>query len=169
MANSRIQETRASSSSVFSLGSGDQACNECKRRKGRCDRQLPECGPCARNKRHCLYERHSKTPLTRRYLTEVETRLRQAELRLKNAEHRANIAESQLRRSQDAGQHGRATSQTTTSFLPGSVENAAFDSHDSAPSYGNATLLADNNFPILSHSDLPLTATVWSNVHKSAT
>ena len=163
----RPGSSHAESSSLTSLGASDQACNECKRRKGRCDRQLPECGPCARNKRHCLYERHSKTPLTRRYLTEVETRLRQTELRLKNAEHRANIAESQLRRSQDAGQHGRATSQTTTSFLPGSVQNAAFDSHDSAPSYGNATLLADNNFPILSHSDLPLTATVWSNVQQS--
>ncbi|KAF2722841.1 hypothetical protein K431DRAFT_221369 [Polychaeton citri CBS 116435] len=53
------------------LGSADHNCNECIRRKGRCDRQLPECGPCARNKRHCLYERNSKTPLTRKYLTEL--------------------------------------------------------------------------------------------------
>lgn len=78
------------------LGAGDQACNECKRRKGRCDRQLPECGPCARNKRHCLYEGHSKTPLTRRYLTEVEARLRQTELRLRETERRAQLAESKL-------------------------------------------------------------------------
>ncbi|KAF2729908.1 hypothetical protein EJ04DRAFT_446274 [Polyplosphaeria fusca] len=43
----------------------DQACNECRRRKARCDKVLPECGPCKRSRRHCLYERHSKTPLTR--------------------------------------------------------------------------------------------------------
>ncbi|KAF2214700.1 hypothetical protein CERZMDRAFT_37083 [Cercospora zeae-maydis SCOH1-5] len=47
----------------------DQACNECKRRKGRCDKLIPECTSCAKNKRHCLYERHAKTPLTRKHLT----------------------------------------------------------------------------------------------------
>jgi transcriptional regulatory protein GAL4 len=154
----RPGSSHADSSSLTSLGASDQACNECKRRKGRCDRQLPECGPCARNKRHCLYERHSKTPLTRRYLTEVETRLRQTELRLKNAELRASLAESQLRRSKDVGQHGRATS---------SVQNDAFTSHDSTTSYGSATLTADNNFAALPHSDVPLDATVWSNVQHS--
>lgn len=46
---------------------GEQACNECKRRKARCDKALPQCGPCTKNRRHCLYEKHSKTPLTRRY------------------------------------------------------------------------------------------------------
>lgn len=96
MATSQTQDQSAGSSTVLPLGSGDQACNECKRRKGRCDRQLPECGPCARNKRHCLYERHSKTPLTRRYLTEVEARLKQTETRLRDAEQRARLAEAQL-------------------------------------------------------------------------
>lgn len=79
-----------------SLGAGDTACNECKRRKGRCDRVLPECGPCARNKRHCLYERNAKTPLTRKHLTAVEERLRQAEARLRVAEARARVAEGRL-------------------------------------------------------------------------
>ncbi|KAK4560364.1 hypothetical protein LTR86_005560 [Recurvomyces mirabilis] len=78
------------------LGLNEQACNECKRRKGRCDRQLPECGPCERNKRHCLYEKHSKTPLTRKYLTFVEERLRQAELRARQLERRALLAEAKL-------------------------------------------------------------------------
>ncbi|TKA65105.1 hypothetical protein B0A55_10040 [Friedmanniomyces simplex] len=86
----------ALSSTLPGLGLNDQACNECKRRKGRCDRQLPECGPCARNKRHCLYERHSKTPLTRKYLTSVEERLRQAELRWRQMERRAQVAEAKL-------------------------------------------------------------------------
>lgn len=96
MAEQRPRSMQANHMPLTSLGVGDQACNECKRRKGRCDRQLPECGPCARNKRHCLYERHSKTPLTRRYLTEVEARLRQTEARLKAAEQRATLAETQL-------------------------------------------------------------------------
>lgn len=29
----------------------DQACNECRRRKARCDKILPECGPCKKNRR----------------------------------------------------------------------------------------------------------------------
>ena len=114
MASVQTPHTRAGSSFGLPLGSGDQACNECKRRKGRCDRQLPECGPCARNKRHCLYERHSKTPLTRRYLTEVETRLKQTETRLRDAEQRAAIAESQLQivqRSQPPGQNQSVVAQ----------------------------------------------------------
>ncbi|KAM0702561.1 hypothetical protein Q7P35_009991 [Cladosporium inversicolor] len=108
MAESQTQDTRAGPSSVLSLGSGDQACNECKRRKGRCDRRLPECGPCARNKRHCLYERHSKTPLTRRYLTEVEARLRQTEIRLREAEQRATFAEARLQTVQPVQPSGQS-------------------------------------------------------------
>ena len=73
---------------VPSTGGAGESCNECKRRRGKCDRQLPECGPCARNKRHCLYERHSKTPLTRKHLTAVEERLRQADLKLRASEER---------------------------------------------------------------------------------
>ncbi|KAK4547353.1 hypothetical protein LTR36_001009 [Oleoguttula mirabilis] len=49
-----------------------------------------------KNKRHCLYEKHSKTPLTRKYLTSVEERLRQAELRVRQMERRAQIAEAKL-------------------------------------------------------------------------
>lgn len=100
MAEHQAQTAHAGHLPITSLGVGDQACNECKRRKGRCDRQLPECGPCARNKRHCLYERHSKTPLTRRYLTEVEARLRQTEARLRDAEQRAKLAEARLQSNQ---------------------------------------------------------------------
>lgn len=151
--------------SLTSLGASDQACNECKRRKGRCDRQLPECGPCARNKRHCLYERHSKTPLTRRYLTEVETRLRQTELRLKSAEQRASFAESKLQRSQqlqNAGQHSGSSSQVSAALL-----NDTSIPHDSATSYGSTTLSADSNFARSSQSDLPVDARVWNNDHQN--
>ncbi|KAK7184486.1 hypothetical protein DPSP01_012647 [Paraphaeosphaeria sporulosa] len=78
----------------------DQACNECRRRKARCDKTLPECGPCRKNRRHCLYERHSRTPLTRKYLTQVEEQLRRAQLQAARAEARAHRAEASLRQLQ---------------------------------------------------------------------
>lgn len=78
------------------LGVSDQTCNECKRRKGKCDRLLPECSPCARNRRHCLYEKHSRTPLTRKHLTEVEERLKRAEIRARVAERKVSLAEERL-------------------------------------------------------------------------
>lgn len=74
----------------------DQACNECRRRKARCDKKIPECTPCKKNRRHCLYERHSKTPLTRKYLTEVEEQLRRTQLQALQAEERARVAETRL-------------------------------------------------------------------------
>ncbi|THZ70632.1 hypothetical protein D6C85_05809 [Aureobasidium pullulans] len=55
------------------------ACKECRRRKANCDHKIPECSTCKRYKRHCLYDRLGKTPLTRRHLTEVEHRLSRAE------------------------------------------------------------------------------------------
>tara|TARA_R110002003_G_scaffold68_27_gene6269 strand:- start:3030 stop:5210 length:2181 start_codon:yes stop_codon:yes gene_type:complete len=75
----------------------EQACNECRRRKARCDKTLPECGPCRRNRRHCLYERHSKTPLTRKYLTQVEEQLRRALAQATRAEQRAQLADARVR------------------------------------------------------------------------
>lgn len=54
------------------------SCNECKRRRIKCSRQLPVCELCSKYKRHCLYEKHIKTPLTRKYLTEVEEELQLA-------------------------------------------------------------------------------------------
>ncbi|KPM45009.1 hypothetical protein AK830_g1522 [Neonectria ditissima] len=61
------------------IGSSEQACKECRRRKARCNRSLPTCDLCIKYRRHCLYEKHSRTPLTRRHLTEVEVRLERAE------------------------------------------------------------------------------------------
>ncbi|KAF1343722.1 fungal-specific transcription factor domain-containing protein [Delphinella strobiligena] len=59
------------------------ACKECRRRKANCDHKIPECSICRRYRRHCLYDKHSKTPLTRKHLTEVEHRLNRAEAILK--------------------------------------------------------------------------------------
>ncbi|KAK2012209.1 fungal-specific transcription factor domain-containing protein [Colletotrichum eremochloae] len=57
----------------------DQACKECRRRKAKCNRALPTCNLCVKYRRHCLYEKHARTPLTRKHLTEVEERLERAE------------------------------------------------------------------------------------------
>ncbi|KAL1297482.1 hypothetical protein AAFC00_005004 [Neodothiora populina] len=59
------------------------ACKECRRRKANCDHKIPECSTCRRYRRHCLYDKHSRTPLTRKHLTEVEHRLQRAEAILK--------------------------------------------------------------------------------------
>jgi len=50
------------------LGTADQACKECRRRKAKCNRGIPTCGLCIKYNRHCLYEKHSKTPLTRKHV-----------------------------------------------------------------------------------------------------
>ena len=60
------------------------ACNECRRRKARvgdppldkamkrktdylkCSRELPVCSQCRQYRRHCLYERPTRSPLTRK-------------------------------------------------------------------------------------------------------
>ncbi|RDL34365.1 uncharacterized protein BP5553_07493 [Venustampulla echinocandica] len=68
----------------------NQACNECKRRKGKCDRVAPECSPCRRFRRHCLYEQHSKTPLTRKHLTFVEHRLAGANAEIRSLRRALN-------------------------------------------------------------------------------
>ncbi|KAL7933866.1 fungal-specific transcription factor domain-containing protein [Trichoderma chlorosporum] len=65
------------------LGYAEQACKECRRRKSKCNKGIPTCNMCLRYRRHCLYEKHSRTPLTRRHLTEVEERLEQAEALIK--------------------------------------------------------------------------------------
>ncbi|ROW11228.1 hypothetical protein VMCG_01307 [Cytospora schulzeri] len=61
------------------LGFADQACKECRRRKSKCNKAIPTCNLCVKYRRHCLYEKHSRTPLTRKHLTEVEERLERAE------------------------------------------------------------------------------------------
>ncbi|KAK2056218.1 hypothetical protein LY76DRAFT_607144 [Colletotrichum caudatum] len=65
--------------SMSATFAADQACKECPRRKAKCDRALPTCNLCVKYRRHCLYEKHARTPLTRKHLTEVEERLERAE------------------------------------------------------------------------------------------
>ena len=77
-------------------GTSEQACNECRRRKGRCDRQLPQCTPCSRSNRLCQYHKHSRTPLTRRHLTDVEQHLKHTRQQLLSMQRRALAAEARL-------------------------------------------------------------------------
>lgn len=50
------------------------SCANCRKKKAKCDRGQP-CNACVKSKLRCAYERVSRTPLTRRYLTEVELEL----------------------------------------------------------------------------------------------
>ncbi|KAJ9137577.1 Regulatory protein GAL4 [Pleurostoma richardsiae] len=67
----------------LTLGQAEQACKECRRRKLKCNKAIPICDLCLKHRRHCLYEKHARTPLTRRHLTEVEERLERAEAMLR--------------------------------------------------------------------------------------
>lgn len=64
-----------------------RSCAPCRRKKARCDRELP-CGACQKSKNHCTYDKVSRTPLTRRYLTEVESELAKARALLTEREER---------------------------------------------------------------------------------
>lgn len=85
--------------------SGDSkfSCNECRRRRTRCTREVPVCRLCSKYKRHCLYEKHSKTPLTRRHLTEVEEELNLSKQLLKEYMPEVNLSQmlQQLRNGSD--------------------------------------------------------------------
>ncbi|KIX05349.1 uncharacterized protein Z518_06221 [Rhinocladiella mackenziei CBS 650.93] len=66
-----------------SSSNAGQSCRECRRRKGKCDGKMPVCSVCQRYNRHCLYDKHSRSSLTRKHLTEVEERLEKAEALLR--------------------------------------------------------------------------------------
>ena len=56
------------------------ACDRCHRRKSKCDKQLPFCGPCVKAGVACVYTDRSKEPTYRREVVErLERRLRQCE------------------------------------------------------------------------------------------
>lgn len=61
------------------------SCVECRRRKSKCDRSQP-CRNCSRFGRLCSYEKISRTPLTRKHLTDVEDELARTRARLRQYE-----------------------------------------------------------------------------------
>lgn len=96
---SRMSESSRLDRTIMNAG---QSCRECRRRKGKCDGKMPVCSVCQRYNRHCLYDKHSRSSLTRkcaylslshtsqqlihspRHLTEVEERLEKAEALLRS-------------------------------------------------------------------------------------
>ncbi|KAF2810775.1 uncharacterized protein BDZ99DRAFT_487602 [Mytilinidion resinicola] len=68
---SRWIEAESSEETAFA----ELACRECRRRKSKCNRAIPLCSLCINFRRRCIYEKQTKTPLTRRHLTEVEGEL----------------------------------------------------------------------------------------------
>lgn len=70
-----------------------QACDRCHRRKTRCDKVRPECGPCSRASSSCVYSERLKEPLVRRdVVNKLERRLNQLEAA--NRSLRARLASS---------------------------------------------------------------------------
>lgn len=57
----------------------EQACDSCRKRKLKCLKEYPRCSKCEQHKWCCSYlPRTVRSPLTRRYLTEVENKLERA-------------------------------------------------------------------------------------------
>ena len=62
------------------------SCANCRKKKAKCNRSQP-CNACIKSKLACSYEKVSRTPLTRRYLTEVEIELARTRALLTQYEH----------------------------------------------------------------------------------
>ena len=93
------------------------ACDRCHRRKSKCDKQVPFCGPCVKAGVACVYTDRSKEPTYRREVVErLERRLRQCEatnraLAARLATAHANNGNNN--NSDDGTRTGSATSQTS--------------------------------------------------------
>ncbi|KAE8449612.1 hypothetical protein EG329_007942 [Mollisiaceae sp. DMI_Dod_QoI] len=61
------------------------SCEPCKRKKCKCDRQLPTCGQCATSPTLCKYAESNKRGIPSGYLGALETRLHETEAALYNA------------------------------------------------------------------------------------
>ncbi|EXJ81709.1 hypothetical protein A1O1_07774 [Capronia coronata CBS 617.96] len=129
-----------------------QSCRECRRRKGKCDGKMPVCSICQRYNRHCLYDKHSRSSLTRKHLTEVEERLEKAEALLRTFFSDAELAQMLVHgvsNGVDATTRHSATfpgAVESPSAQPGPVSNA-FTAHPALnPSTAGARSL-DSSFP----------------------
>ncbi|KAL4929748.1 transcription factor domain-containing protein [Aspergillus undulatus] len=71
----RTPDPDPNADSDIATRTADQACRECRRRKSKCDRTIPVCRLCGKFARVCTYEKSSRTPLTRTYLSQVESEL----------------------------------------------------------------------------------------------
>ncbi|KAF9886904.1 lactose regulatory protein lac9 and GAL4-like protein [Aspergillus nanangensis] len=70
-----LAETRETPEPGENRQTADQACRECRRRKSKCDRIVPRCHLCRKFNRRCMYEKLTRTPLTRTHLSKVENEL----------------------------------------------------------------------------------------------
>lgn len=82
-----------------------QACDRCHRRKSRCDKQVPVCGPCAKAGVPCVYTDRSKEPTYRKEVVQrLERRLKQCEATNRALAARLATANSQSQQPQQQQQ-----------------------------------------------------------------
>ncbi|EFR05224.1 hypothetical protein MGYG_09192 [Nannizzia gypsea CBS 118893] len=99
-----------------------QACDRCHRRKSRCDKQVPVCGPCRKANVACVYTDRSKEPTYRKEVVErLERRLRQCEATNRALAARLAAAQSE---SSNAG---------NGSEVPASRQSPSLDASSSSP------------------------------------
>ncbi|BGP52268.1 hypothetical protein JCM10450v2_008239 [Rhodotorula kratochvilovae] len=67
---------------LFEGGRAKYACEQCKRRKLKCTRDVPACTFCSEHHHECIYTKTLRTPLTRKNLDAAEKRIAELEERL---------------------------------------------------------------------------------------
>lgn len=106
-----------------------QACDRCYRRKSKCDKAIPTCGPCQKARASCYYVDRAREPTVRRDVVDrLERRLRQMEA--KNRALASQLATRQDSRSNSTDQeHHAADSRPAPSGLE---TNFPFDRNEVA-------------------------------------
>ncbi|KMP06880.1 hypothetical protein CIRG_06561 [Coccidioides immitis RMSCC 2394] len=93
------------------------ACDRCHRRKSRCDKQVPLCGPCMKAGVPCVYTDRSKEPTYRKEVVErLERRLKQCEATNRALAARLASANSQLAAA--TGVNGASSQDRAMAALP---------------------------------------------------
>ncbi|KAH8886146.1 hypothetical protein GQ53DRAFT_345188 [Thozetella sp. PMI_491] len=74
-----------------------QACDRCHRRKTRCDKLRPECGPCTRAAASCIYSERVKEPVYRRdFVERLERRVKHLEATNQSLRERLTTTEEDV-------------------------------------------------------------------------
>ncbi|KAM5468191.1 hypothetical protein MauCBS54593_004932 [Microsporum audouinii] len=109
-----------------------QACDRCHRRKSRCDKQVPVCGPCLKANVACVYTDRSKEPTYRKEVVErLERRLRQCEATNRALAARLAAVSQQNSNNNNNNNNGNGSEVSVSGQSPSSTSNP-----DTSPGQG---------------------------------
>ena len=108
----------------------EHSCTECRRRKAKCDRSLPQCSNCLKHDRLCSYEKPVKTPLTRKYVAELENELAEARELLRRSSTPAGRAADQQYQITEQNGNSRSGAETAPEAEPGVTAGSPGEARD---------------------------------------